>query len=157
MKELTEYRKMLVDRLEAAMKEFQKAALAAKAPYTPIEAGGWSVHQVAVHARDVDRLAYGLRVRRTLAEDNPEFPNFDGEAYMADNYNLKEPLRELLDGFSRNIEEQVELLRAMPAEGWSRVSRHAMQDSGLTLQIWVERGLEHLEEHLVTLKRVGEE
>jgi hypothetical protein len=155
MIELTEYRKKLVDRLEAAVKEFQKGVLAVKDPYTPIEEGGWNVHQVAVHARDVDQLVYGLRVRRTLAEDNPEFPNFDSEAYMAENYDPKESLRDLLDGLSRNVEEQVELLRAMPIEGWSRFSRHTTQGGGLTLQIWVERGLEHLEEHLATVKRVN--
>jgi hypothetical protein len=154
MKELIEYRKKLVDRLEAAAKEFKAAVLTVKDPYAPIEEGGWNVHQAAVHARDVDRLVYGLRVRRTLAEDNPEFPNFDGEAYMAENYEPKESLRDLLDGLTRNVEEQVKLLRGMSIEGWSRLSRHTTQGNGLTLQIWVERGLEHLEEHLATVKKV---
>ncbi len=152
MKELTEYRKKMMDRLEAAVQEFQKTVLAVKDPYAPIEEGGWNVHQVAVHARDVDRLVYGLRVRQTLAEDNPEFPNFDGEGYMAANYDRKESLRELLDEFSRSVQEQVKLLRGMPVEGWSRVSRHQTQGGGLTLQIWVERGLEHIEEHLETVR-----
>ena len=154
MIELTEYRKKLMDRLDAAVKEFQEAALAIKDPYTPLEEGGWNAHQVAVHARDVDRLVYGLRVRRTLAEDNPEFPNFDSETYMAENYDPRESLHDLLDGFSKNVRAQVEILRGMPVEGWSRSSRHATQGSELTLQIWVERGLEHLEEHLATLKNV---
>jgi hypothetical protein len=154
MKELTEYRKKLVDRLEAAVKEFQKAVPAVKDPYAPIEKDGWNVHQVAVHTRDVDRLVYGLRARRTLAEDNPEFPNFDGEAYMAENYDPNESLPSILDGLSRNVEGLVRNLRGMPDEGWSRTSRHATQGSGLTLQIWVERGLEHLEEHLESVKKV---
>lgn len=154
MIELTEYRRKLVDRLEEIVNEFQKGVLAVKDPYAPIEEGGWNVHQVTVHARDVDRLVYGLRIRRTLAEDNPEFPNFDSEAYMAENYDPKEPLGNLLDGLSRNVEVQVELLRSMPIDGWSRLSRHETQGSGLTLQIWVERGLEHLEEHLATVNKV---
>ena len=154
MKELTEYRKKLVDRLEAAVQEFQKAALAVKEPFAAIEKDGWNVHQVTVHARDVDRLVYGLRARQTLAEDNPEFQNFDGEAYMAKNYDPKESLREVLDGLVKNVDALVKNLRSMPVEGWSRVSRHATQGGGLTLQIWVERGLEHLEEHLATIKKV---
>jgi hypothetical protein len=154
MKELTEYRKKLVDRLDAAVQEFQKAALAVKEPFAAIEKGGWNVHQVAVHARDIDRLVYGLRARRTLVEDNPEFPNFDGEAYMAENYDPKESLREVLDGLLKNVEALVKNLRTMPVEGWSRVSRHTTQGGGLTLQIWVERELEHLEEHLATIKKV---
>ena len=157
MNELTEYRKQLVDRLEEAAKEFQTAALAVKNSFAPIEEGGWNVHQLAVHARDVDRLVYGLRARRTLAEDNPEFPNFDGTTHMAEKYDRKEPLSDVLDGFSKSVGEQVELLRGMPVEAWSRLSRHATQGNGLTLQMWVERGVEHLEEHLATIKRGGEQ
>ena len=156
MRELTDYRKKLVDRLSAAVKEFQAACLAVKDPYAPIEEGGWNVHQVAVHARDVDKLVFGLRMRRTLAEDNPEFPNFDSETYMTGHYDPHESLRDLLEGFTKNVETQVELLRSAPAEAWSRLSSHTTQGSGLTLQTWVERGLEHLEEHLATVKRINQ-
>ena len=155
MNELAEYRLKLVMELEAAAKEFREVVLAVKDPYRPIEEGGWNVHQIAVHTRDVDLLVYGYRVRRTLEEDNPEFPNFDSEAYMAKNYDPKEPLKTLLSGFVGNIEKLVELLKRLPDASWSRLSRHATQGSGLTLQIWVERGLEHLEEHLATVKKVG--
>jgi hypothetical protein len=89
-----------------------------------------------------------------LQEDNPEFPNFDGEAYMREHYDPKESLRSILDGFVTSIESLVEMLRGMPVEGWSRLSRHATQGSGLTLQIWVERGLAHIEEHLATVQKV---
>lgn len=154
MKELNEYRAKLMDRLGEAVKEFQTACLAVKDPYAPIEKDGWNVHQVAVHARDVDKMVYGLRARRTLAENNPEFPNFDGEQYMQEHYDPKEPLRDLLDGLRKNMESLVGMLRSMPDEGWSRLSSHATQGSGLTLQTWVERGLEHLEEHLATVKKV---
>ena len=153
MKELLAYRKKLVDRLDAAAKEFRAACLAVKDPYAPLEAGGWSVHQIAVHTRDVDKLVYGLRAHRTLAEDNPEFPSFDGEAYMTAHYDPKESLREMLDGLVANVEALVRLLREMPLEGWSRVSRHETLGSGLTFQVWIERGLEHIEEHLATVTR----
>jgi hypothetical protein len=155
MSELSEYREKLVNRLGEAAKEFQAACLAVKDPFAAIEEGGWNMHQVAVHERDVDTLVYGMRARRTLTEDNPEFPNFDSETYMKENYDPKESLRDLLDGFKKNVDSQVELLRKMPDAGWSRLSSHSTQGSGLTLQIWVERGLEHLEEHLATVKKAA--
>ena len=155
MIELIDYRKKLVDRLYEAAKEFQAACLAVKDPFAPIEKGGWNVHQVAVHTRDVDKLVYGMRVRGTLAEDNPEFPNFDGETYMAEHYDPQEPLREILEGFVKNVESLVESLRAMPDEAWARLSRHVTQGSDITLQVWVERGLGHIEEHLGTVNRKG--
>jgi hypothetical protein len=111
---------------------------------------------VAVHTRDIDKLVYGLRARRTLAEDNPKFPNFDGEVYMAQHYDPQEPLGELLDGLVNNVQSLVKQLSNMPVEGWSRLSAHETQGDGLTLQTWVERGLEHLEEHLATVKKAGQ-
>ncbi len=153
MKELDEYREKLVNRFLEVAKEFREASLAVKDPYAPIEAGGWNVHQVAVHTRDTDKLVYGSRALRTLAEANPEFPNFDGDAYMAEHYDAKEPLRELLDNFVSNVAALSEILRGLPANAWTRTSRHETQGDGLTLQIWVERGLGHIEEHLETVKK----
>ena len=156
MIELTDYRKKLLDRLSETAKEFQAACLAVKDPFAPIEEGRWNVHQVAVHIRDVDKAVYGMRARRTLTEDNPEFPNFDGDKYMTDHYDRRESLRNLLEGFTKNVESQVELLRAAPAKAWSRLSSHTTQGAEITLQAWVERGLEHIEEHLATIKRINQ-
>ena len=152
MKELIEYRVNLMKRLEDAAAAFREECLQALDPYAPVDAEGWNVHQIAVHTRDVDELVYGLRARRTAVEDNPEFPNFDGDAYMAAHYNSGEPLHELLDRFVENVQALVELLRALPAEAWSRVSRHTTLGGNLTLQSWVEKDLAHIEEHLETVK-----
>lgn len=153
MKELNEYRISMLQRLEEAAKAFRTEALAVKDPFAPLDKEGWNVHQIAVHTRDVDKFVYGLRVRRTAVEDNPEFLNFDGEAYMATHYDSKESLSELLNGFVENVEALIELLRALPIEGWSRVSSHSTLGGGLTLQSWVEKDLAHIEEHLETVKK----
>ena len=152
MTELTEYRENLLVRLDQAAKEFRKACLAIKEPQKPLAKGEWNVHQVAVHTRDVDKVVYGFRMRQTLQEDNPTFPNFDGDSYMAQHYDPKESLSGLLDGLVESVESMVKLLRVMPSEGWSRLSSHATQGSGFTLQHWVERSLGHIEEHLATVR-----
>ena len=92
MKELIEYRTKLIARLVEAAREFRLACLAVQDVTIPLDAGGWTVHQIAAHTRDVDKLVYGARARRTAAEHNPEFQNFDGEAYMARHYASSEPL-----------------------------------------------------------------
>ena len=71
MKELTEYRMRLLQRLEDAAIEFRTECLKIHEPYAPLGADGWTVHQIAVHTRDVDALVYGLRARRTATEENP--------------------------------------------------------------------------------------
>lgn len=155
MRELDEYHEKLINRLEEAANEFRAACLAVKRPNQPIEADGWSVHQVAVHTRDVDQLVYGARARRTLSEDNPAFPNFDGDSYMRQHYDPKEPLGSILDSLVESARALARLLREMPPGGWSRLSSHETQGSGLTLQAWVERGLDHTEEHLATVKKAA--
>ncbi len=152
MEELIEYRRQLMERLSEAAEEFSMACLAVNDPFRSIE-GGWNVHQLAVHTRDVDRLVYGVRARRTIAEDNPEFPNFDGDTYMREHYDAKEPLSNIVEDLAQSVKDLVQTLRGLPAQAWARESRHATQGAGLTLQIWVERDLGHIEEHLATVKK----
>jgi hypothetical protein len=46
------------------------------------------------------------------------------------------------------------VLANAPIEIWSRESRHEIIGDGLAVQLWVERGLAHLEEHLAEIKAV---
>lgn len=155
MKELEEYRANLIQRLEEAANIFREECLKVSDPNARVDANGWNVHQIATHTRDVNELVYGLRARRTAVEDDPEFPNFDGDAYMAANYNASKALSELLDDFVENIRSFVEWLETLPPKAWSRLSRHTTLGKGLTLQSWVEKDLAHIEEHLKTVKELN--
>jgi hypothetical protein len=153
MKELEEYRRRLIERLAGSAQDFRAACLAVADPFAPIEADGWNAHQLAVHTRDVNRLVYGSRARRTAEEDNPLFQSFDGDAYMSEHYDSKEPLGSLLDGFVASVEELAQFLSGLPAATWARESSHATNGGGFTLQTWVERDLGHIEEHLATVRQ----
>jgi DinB superfamily len=157
MKELAEYRINLLKRLGDYAKAFREACLQTNDPYVPVYTDGWSVHQIAVHTRDVNELVYGLRARRTAVEENPEFPNFDSEGFMKANYNPSEPLDQVLSSFVENVGALVEWLQALPVEAWSRVSRHTTLGRELTLQSWVEKDLAHIEEHLKTVKKQNQQ
>lgn len=152
-KELNEYRARLIDRLEEAASHFRDVCLAVKDPYAPLETDGWNAHQVAVHTRDVHLFVYGVRARQTALEHNPEFPNFDSEGYLAEHYDPSEPLEKLLHRFVEDMKSFTAMLRGLPTEAWSRVSRHAIMGSGFTMQTWVERGLAHIEEHIETVRK----
>jgi hypothetical protein len=153
MKELFEYRRSLIERLITTTNEFCSTCLAAKDAFVPLAEGEWNVHQMAAHVRDVDKLVYSVRARRTAAEQNPEFVNFDGELYMAEHYSADEPLAKILDELRGNVEGLANMLRDLPAEAWSRESRHATLGHGFTLQAWVERDLAHIEDHMQSIKR----
>ena len=153
MKELSDYRRNLIEKLVNAARDFRAACLAVTDPYAPLGAGQWNIHQVAVHTRDIDKLVYGLRARRTAEGENPEFRSFDGDEYMAEHYNANEPLDGILNGLVENVESLTKMLQALPDAAWARESRHATLGSGFTLQTWVERGLAHIEEHAEIMKR----
>jgi hypothetical protein len=153
MKELLEYRKRLLDRFEQAADEFRNVCLAVSDPFKSFQSGGWNVHQIAVHVRDVDNLVYGLRIHRTLEVDDPEFQNFDADPWMDEHYDRDEPLESILEEFTTSVHQTIERLRDLPPEAWSRESRHTVYGSGFTMQSWVERDLEHIQEHLETIKK----
>ncbi len=153
MKELLEYRVKMIERLSEAAHEFQTACMTIKDPFEKL-GGEWTPHQIASHTRDVDKLVYSARIRQTLNEDNPEFKSFDSDDRMAAHYNKEESLTGILDEFLANVEELCKTLRGLPREAWSRESRHETIGGGLTPQLWVERDLQHIEEHLQTLKKV---
>ncbi|NWF63181.1 MAG: DinB family protein [Chloroflexi bacterium] len=151
MQELIEYREKLIARMREATVELCEFCKSFQTPFEKA-AGEWTVHQTAFHVRDVMREVYGLRIRRTLNEENPGFKNFDPDAWMAEHYNRSEAMEKILSEFSEDMLEVCAILARIPQEGWSRVSCHEALGSELTLQLWAERSLAHIEEHLDTLK-----
>lgn len=153
MKELMQYRESLIDRFVHVVDEFCASCLMVKDVFTPLGEEQWNVHQIAAHVRDVHKLVYGSRARRTAVEDDPEFPPFNGEAYMDEQYSSSEPLYEILEELRGNVADLANMLRELPVEAWSRTSRHATLGHGFTLQSWVERDLAHVEEHMEVVNR----
>jgi hypothetical protein len=153
MKELLEYRVKMIERLSEAAREFQQTCESMPDPFTKIDSE-WTVHQIASHLRDVDKLVYGERIRRTQNEDNPEFKSFNADNWMALHYKKEESLKQILNEFTKNIDDLCETLKGLPLEAWSRGSRHETMGEALTLQLWVERNLQHIEEHLNGIKQI---
>lgn len=155
MNQLLEYRAKLIDHLEATTEEFRQACLAVADPFKAVDGGSWNTHQLAAHARDVDRVVYGLRIHRTAEENNPVFQDFDVDKWMGTNYQADEPLASILDELSVSVKETAAMLRKLPPEFWSRESSHEIFGGGFTLQTWLERGLAHIQEHLETVKKAA--
>jgi hypothetical protein len=152
MKELLEYRVFLVGRLGEAAKEFCDDCESTD-PSAKVT-GEWTVHQVAVHMRDINRLVYDARARRTMQEENPLFESFDPDEWMAAHYDKNESVKKILNEFKTDVDELCKVLSAVPVEVWSRLSRHETIGDELPLQLWVERGLAHIEEHITELKKL---
>jgi hypothetical protein len=75
---------------------------------------------------------------------------------MAEHYSASTSLNEITDELVQNVERLAQLLRDLPADAWSRESRHVTLGHGFTLQTWVERDLAHIQEHLESIKKSEE-
>jgi hypothetical protein len=152
MNELAEYRRKLMERLAEGAREFCSAC-EVKAASMVVE-GDWTLHQVAAHVRDIHRAVYAARARRTLQEENPLFQSVDPDDWMAAHYKKDEPLQKILNEFKKDVDDLCRTLNDIPGEAWSRVSQHEPMSEGLTLQLWVEHSLAHIEEHLNAVRKL---
>lgn len=150
MKELMEYREKLVSRWWAATEEFCAACRSFPDAHTKTN-GEWTVHQIAFHVAGIYHEVYGNRILRTLQEEVPTFTNFEPEEWMSANYAKDASMENILNDFSKRIKEMCDQLGNAPQEIWSRLSCHESLGKDLTLQLWAERGLAHIEEHLKEL------
>lgn len=151
MKELLEYREKLIARVAEATKEFCLTCETFTNPFEKVD--DWNVHQIAAHTRDVEKFVYGDRVRKTLYEEYPQFKSFDVDGWLMNQYDKDEPLNKILLDLDASVSDLCNILRNLKREDWSRLSSHQSAGSELTLQVWVERGLAHVEEHLKSLKK----
>lgn len=149
-KELLEYRARLVEHIRQSAAAFCQACRALPNPGQPLAPGEWSAHQVAAHLRDVNRQVYGLRLRRTLTEDQPSFENFDADIWAQTAYQAAEALEDILTSLQTELEDLLQTLEAQPPAAWARLSRHATLGQ-IALQGWLERLAAHLEEHRQSL------
>jgi len=151
MEELMEYRQRFLDTLAAAPGGLRAASAAIADAHKPLEEGGWNLHQIVFHLRDVNAQVYLPRLHRIVDENDPVFENFDGEAWMAAHYDANAPLSAMLDEFSAQCADAAAWLRRLPAETWNRPGTHPAFGTH-TLQWWAERALAHIAEHLQTLQ-----
>jgi len=155
MEELLEYRQRMLNKLAQAGKQVERIVSKAKDPSQPLEPGGWNIHQVVTHLRDVNKQVYLPRLHHIVDEEDPLFENFDGEAWMAQHYQPREPILELSSEFGNQCESTAIWLGSLPNENWNRPGKHPTIGVH-SLQWWVERFLAHITEHLVQLGQKGE-
>ena len=70
-------------------------------------AGGFAMIEHVWHLADLETDAYESRIRRILEEDEPELPNFDGEAVAAKRkyraLRLRDGIKKFTEARERNL------------------------------------------------------
>ena len=82
--------------------------------------GGFAMIEHVWHLADLETDAYEVRIRRILAEDEPELPTFDGDAVAAKRKYRALRLRDGIRKFTEARERNLAALRALEGEAWDR-------------------------------------
>jgi DinB family protein len=85
--------------------------------------GEWAVIEVVAHLADTEERALG-RVRRMLAEDNPELAPFDQEALAIQRHYLELDLEGELARLEQLRRQHLTVLDTLDAANWERTGRH---------------------------------
>jgi len=83
-------------------------------------AGGFAMIEHVWHLADLESDAYEVRIRRILAEDEPQLPTFDGDAMAAKRMYRALRLRDGIKKFTEARERNLAALRALGGEAWDR-------------------------------------
>lgn len=108
--------------------------------------GRWSDVEYAAHVRDVLSL-FRNRQQLMLTEDNPQLPNFDGDAVaVADDYRSQSPA-EVISGLRDAANAYASALSDVHGDQWERTGH---RDDGrlFTVTTLTRYGLHELRHHL---------
>jgi hypothetical protein len=89
-------------------------------PLARVRSGPFALVEHAWHMADLEAV-FAERIRRLAAEEDPFFPDFDGERVAREREYLKLDLAAALAAFSSAREETLRLLRCVP--DWDRRGR----------------------------------
>jgi hypothetical protein len=152
MEELDEYRQDLISALEAAIDGLSSrvAGASAQAWHVPIDPNWRTPHYVLSRLQALETQLFATQLPRILNEDTPDLPLFDVDGWLAGNYDPETPAQTILEELAAQRQREVEWLRGLPLESWSRAARHPWW--GLrTFQWWVELQLDYSRQHLSEL------
>jgi len=137
------------DRLKAALAGVPRKLLT----WRPAP-GKWSIHEIVCHMRDAERDGYLYRYRRLLAEDNPTFPDVDGDKLALERQYGRMNLREAVRDWRAARKEVLALLKKIRPEQWQRIGTHESLGP-MSLEIILKRqALGNDEAHLGQIEHI---
>jgi hypothetical protein len=112
--------------------------------------GEWSPREVAHHLGDSE-MRSALRLRRLIAEEEPEIVGYDQEEYARRLY-YDRPIAASLAAFKAARESTTEILRLLSEEEWGRTGTHN-EFGAFSVQSWMEYYAEHAHDHADQIRR----
>lgn len=115
--------------------------------------GGWSARQVAHHLADSEARAY-VRLRRLIAEDEPEILGYDEPEY-ARRLHYDRPIETSLGVLRAVRAASLELLEALTPDEWERTGTHT-ESGSYSVDEWLRIYAEHSHDHAAQIRSARE-
>jgi hypothetical protein len=149
MEEIDTYRKELLSVLGGVVDKLFKivAGIPSSAWYLPFGQTSHTPHYTLAHLRVLEVQVFAIQLRRILDEETPLLSVFDDDAWMAKHYRSEEPTSHIMEDFVNLRKEELNWLRELHPEAWSRTARHPWWGVH-TLQWWVELQMDYSDQHL---------
>jgi hypothetical protein len=106
--------------------------------------GEWTAREVAHHLADSETTS-AIRLRRLLAEDNPELPGYD-ENEFARRLHYDRPIASSLEVLRAVRANTAELLDLLTEADWAREGTH-VESGRYTVETWLETYAAHAHDH----------
>ena len=137
------------ERLKAVLAAVPKKVLA----WRPAP-GKWSIHEIVCHMRDAEREGYLLRYTKILSQDNPTFPDVDGDALALERQYGRLNLREVLRDWRAARKEVLAVLKKVKPDQWGRQGIHESLGPMVLETILQRQALGNDEAHLGQIEHI---
>src|SRR5829696_2707637 len=112
--------------------------------------GEWSPREVVHHLADSE-MRSALRLRRLIAEEQPEIVGYDQEEYARRLY-YNRPIASSLAAFRYARESTAEILRLLTEDEWLRTGTHS-ESGAFSVYIWLDYYANHAHDHAEQIRR----
>jgi hypothetical protein len=119
----------------------------------PADGDGWTARMVVHHLADSEATAF-VRLRRLIAEDDPEIVGYD-EAEFARRLHYDRPLESSLAVLRAVRQASLDLLESLTPDEWDRAGTHS-ESGPYSVDKWLRIYVRHPHSHAEQIRRARE-
>ena len=108
--------------------------------------GTWSIQEIVIHLADSD-LVISDRMKRVIAEDNPQLIGFDETRFVKGLHYNEQSIEDAVNLFELNRRQMARVLAKLPDPAFNRVGLHN-ERGPLKLSDLLAGAVNHLKHHL---------
>ena len=113
--------------------------------------GTWSAREVAHHLADSE-MTSAIRLRRLIAEDNPEIIGYDEAEFARRLFYAARPIEASLAALAASRESTATILDHLSEEQWARAGTHS-ESGPYSVETWLEIYAAHAHDHAAQIGR----